>query len=67
MNCPHHIQWIVPVNDGLHQCLQCTEVVTKKDVTPRFEELGPEVQKRWDAHEASAKPRDPAVPPPVAS
>ncbi|HZY03150.1 MAG TPA: hypothetical protein VFF02_06585 [Anaeromyxobacteraceae bacterium] len=63
MNCPHHIQWIVPVNDGLHQCLQCTEVVTKKDITPKFEELGPEVQKRWDAHEAAAKAKPPAGPP----
>jgi hypothetical protein len=36
-------------------------VVTKKDVTPKFEDLGPEIQKRWDAHEAAAKP--PAPPP----
>lgn len=65
MNCPHHVQWIVPVNDGLHQCLQCTEVVTKKDVTPKFEELGAEIQRRWDAHEASGKPKAPAAPPPA--
>ena len=26
----------------------------KKDVTPKFEELGAELQKRWDAHEAKA-------------
>ena len=61
MNCPHHIQWVVPVAGGLHQCLQCYEVVTRKDVTPKFEELGAEAQKRWEAHEASAKPA-PAAP-----
>ncbi|HEY6106679.1 MAG TPA: hypothetical protein VIV59_11890 [Anaeromyxobacteraceae bacterium] len=66
MNCPHHIQWIVPVTQGLHQCLQCTEVVTKKDVTPKFEDLGPEIQKRWDAHEAAAKPPAPAPVPAAA-
>ncbi len=57
MNCPHHIQWVVPVAHGLHQCIQCYEVVSKKDITPKFEDLGPETQKRWDAHEqAGAKP-----------
>lgn len=57
------------MNDGLHQCLQCTEVVTKKDVTPKFEDLGPEIQKRWDAHEASTKPQAAALaaPPPAAA
>jgi len=54
MNCPHHIQWVVPAPHGLHQCLQCFEAVTKKDITPKFEDLGPELQRRWDAHEAKA-------------
>ncbi len=61
MNCPHHIQWVVPAPHGLHQCMQCFEPVTKKDITPKFEDLGPDLQKRWDAHEASAaKPAAPA-------
>ena len=63
MNCPHHIQWVTEAENGLHQCLQCFEAVAKKDVTPKFEELGPELQKRWDAHEARA-PR-PATPAPA--
>jgi hypothetical protein len=54
MNCPHHIQWVVPAALGLHQCLQCFEVVQKKDITPKFEDLGAEIQRRWDAHEAAA-------------
>ena len=54
MNCPHHIQWVVEAHNGLHQCLQCFDAVTKKDVTPKFEDLGEELQKRWDAHEARA-------------
>jgi hypothetical protein len=65
MNCPHHIQWVVAVPRGLHQCLQCSEVVAKKDVTPKFDDLGPEAQKRWDAHEASARPA--AAAPPAAA
>ena len=54
MNCPHHIQWVVPAPHGLHQCLQCFEAVTKKDITPKFEDLGPDLQRRWEAHEAKA-------------
>jgi hypothetical protein len=41
--------------------MQCFEAVAKKDVTPKFEDLGAELQKRWDAHEARApKPAAPA-------
>jgi hypothetical protein len=54
MNCPHHIQWVIEAPGGLHQCLQCFEAVAKKDVTPKFEDLGLEFQKRWDDHEARA-------------
>jgi len=63
MNCPHHIQWVVPAAQGLHQCLQCFEVVAKKDITPKFEELGAELQRRWDAHEASGAKAAPAARP----
>jgi hypothetical protein len=34
--------------------MQCFEPVTKKDITPKFEELGPDLQRRWEAHEAAA-------------
>jgi len=34
--------------------MQCFEPVTKKDITPKFEDLGSDLQKRWDAHEAGA-------------
>lgn len=61
MNCPHHIQWVVPVAFGQHQCTLCFDVVTKKDITPKFEDLGAELQKRWDAHEAT-QPRPAAAP-----
>ena len=64
MNCPHHIQWVVPAALGLHQCTQCFEVVQKKDITPKFEDLGPEIQKRWDAHEAAAAKAGAAKPAP---
>ncbi len=61
MNCPHHVQWVVPVAHGLHQCIQCYEVVTRKDVTPKFEELPPEMQARWDAHEKTGPLGAPAA------
>ena len=63
MNCPHHIQWVAPVGQGLHQCMLCYEVVSKKDVIPKFEDLGPEFQKRWDEHE-QAGTKSPAAPAP---
>jgi hypothetical protein len=62
MNCPHHIQWVIEAPNGLHQCLQCFDAVTKKDITPKFEDLGEALQKRWDAHEARAPKGAPAVP-----
>ncbi len=63
MNCPHHVAWLLPVRDGLHQCFQCWEVVTRKDITPKFEDLPPEFQRRWDAHESQGRP--PAAPAPA--
>lgn len=62
LNCPHHIQWVRPVDGGLHQCILCHQVVTKKDVYPKLEDLSEEVRSRWDAHEAkrAAPPAPPA-------
>ncbi len=53
LNCPHHIQWVRPVQGGLHQCILCFQVVAKKDVYPKFEDLTPELRARWEAHEAN--------------
>lgn len=63
LTCVHHVQWVRPVAGGLHQCTLCQQVVTKKDVYPKPEDLGPEFLRRWDEHEASAAqaaPRPPA-------
>lgn len=43
--------WVVPVRGGLHACIQCKQVVTKKDVTPAFADLPRDFQERWEAHE----------------
>lgn len=53
LNCQHHISWIRRVENGLHQCNLCQQVVTKKDVYPKLEDLPPEVLRRWDEHEAT--------------
>lgn len=56
MNCPHHVSWVKPVGGGLHQCFQCWEVVTSKDIIPKFEDLPAELQRRWEAHEKAGRP-----------
>jgi hypothetical protein len=52
--CNHHVSWVKPVADGKHQCTYCKAVVAKKEIWPKFEELGTEFQTRWDTHETSA-------------
>lgn len=59
-NCLHHVQWVRKIPGGMHQCIQCFQVVTKKDVYPKFEDLGDEYRRRWEAHEAAGLPPDPA-------
>lgn len=61
LNCQHHIQWVREVAGGLHQCILCQQVVTRKDVYPKLEDLPDDFRKRWDAHEATRP-----VPPPAA-
>ncbi len=61
LNCPHHIQWIRPVEGGLHQCIHCWQVVTRKDVYPKLEDLTPELRARWEAHEARGAPQEAAA------
>ncbi len=62
LTCIHHVQWIREVPGGLHQCIQCFQVLARKDVYPRFEDLPEWVRRRWDEHEASgasaAGPKD---------
>jgi len=70
LTCQHHIQWVRQVAGGLHQCILCTQVVTKKDVWPKLEDLPEEFRRRWEAHEATrpvaeaATPEAPAKPKP---
>jgi len=61
LSCIHFVSWIVPVENGQHRCRYCGEIVTKKTLYPKFEDLGAEFQKRWDAHEATGPA--PAAPP----
>jgi hypothetical protein len=49
--CVHHVSWVVPTEGGKHTCVYCKEIVTKKDVYPKWEDLGAEYQRKWDAHE----------------
>lgn len=63
LNCPHHVQWVRRVPGGLHQCIQCFQVVTKKDIYPKYEDLTDEFRSRWDAHEATRPPPEPAPAP----
>jgi hypothetical protein len=65
--CIHHVSWVVPTEGGKHTCLYCKEVVAKKNVYPKWEEMGAEYQRKWDAHEqggtAPATPPPPPAPP----
>ncbi len=66
LNCPHHVQWVRRVPGGLHQCILCFQVVTRKDVYPRYEDLTDEFRRRWDEHEATRPaPEEPAAPAPA--
>jgi hypothetical protein len=65
-NCLHHVQWVQQVPGGLHQCILCFQVVTKKDIYPKYEDLTDEFRRRWDAHEAT-RPAPEAGPPAAGS
>lgn len=77
LNCQHHVMWVTEVQGGLHQCILCSQVVSKKDVTPRMEDLPEDFVRRWDRWEATretpaaaapaaAAPGAPSPPPPAA-
>ncbi len=53
LTCVHHVQWVREIPGGLHQCIQCHQVVGRKDVHPKLEDLPPEFRRRWDEHEAT--------------
>lgn len=55
-NCPHHVQWVRELPEGLHQCIQCHQLVTRKDVYPKLEDLPEEFRRRWERHEATRGP-----------
>ncbi len=62
LTCVHHVQWVRSVEGGLHQCILCQQVVGKKDVYPKLEDLPEEFRRRWDEHEAAGAAVAPARP-----
>lgn len=61
--CIHFVSWVVPVDGGKHRCNYCRETVTKKQVYPKFEDLGAAYQQAWDAHEGPSAAAAPAPAP----
>lgn len=56
LTCVHHVQWVRPVEGGLHQCILCQQVVRRTDVYPKLEDLPEEFRRRWDEHEKRGQP-----------
>lgn len=57
--CVHNVSWVISIPGGQHQCQYCRSIVAKKDIYPKWDDLGPEFQQKWDAHEkggAAPKP-----------
>ena len=40
--CLHNVSWVVPAPGGKHQCLYCKAIVAKKDIYPKWDDLGTE-------------------------
>lgn len=59
--CVHFVSWVVPVEGGKHRCQYCRAIVVKKDLYPKFDDLGPDYQQKWDAHEQSGAAVKPAA------
>lgn len=55
--CVHHVSWLRFVEGGKFQCGYCKEFVTKKNIHPKFEDLGPDFQARWEKHEKGEAPQ----------
>ena len=49
--CIHHVSWVKPIDGGMHLCNYCRKVLVKKELYPKFEELGADFQTRWERHE----------------
>ena len=54
--CIHSVSWVVPLPGGQHQCLYCRATVAKKDLYPKWDELGLAYQQKWEAHEKGPAP-----------
>ena len=51
LGCIHHVQWLLPAPEGKWHCNNCKAPVTRREVYPKFEDLGPDFLARWEAHE----------------
>jgi hypothetical protein len=51
LTCIHHVQWVVPIEGGKHFCQYCKTEVAKKDIYPKFDDLGDDFKQAWDRHE----------------
>lgn len=54
--CIHHVMWLRPVEGGKWLCNNCKEEVVKKDLYPKFDDLGPDFARRWERHEKGEPP-----------
>ena len=51
LGCIHHVQWLLASAERQWRCNNCKAIVTRREVYPKFEELGPDFAARWEAHE----------------
>ncbi len=54
--CNHHVSWVKPIEGGKFLCSYCKEEVARKQIYPKFEDLGADFQRKWDAHEKGEPP-----------
>lgn len=54
--CVHHVQWLTRAADGKFQCSYCRAFLQRKDVYPKWDDLGPDFQAWWLQHEKTAPP-----------
>jgi hypothetical protein len=62
--CIHHVTWLRRIEGGKHQCGYCGDIVTKKEIYPKFEDLGTDFQLNWDRHEKGEAAKPSAESPP---
>lgn len=56
--CVHHVQWLTRAAGSRFQCSYCRAFLQRKDLYPKWDDLGPDFQAWWTAHESNA----PSVP-----